>query len=531
MHLSRVASRVADTLDRVLFERMADIKAFAEDTTLLEGTAEQKRNRLEGYLKLYGYYTWLAATDRAGRVVAQTAPSLGGPTDVSELPWFRKLEETGEPSAEEITRSGHAVVAFMAPMYRPAGTFRGAVISYVAVSTLNSILEHEGRLRYSAPDRYGWLLLDRHGFILSEVTQAGMVEAVNFGRIPASFTAARGSIGTPGFIEEIDERHGRPLLTGYATMSGYGGFHGFDWTVLIRLDRAQAYAPIDRLLWIGMGVGLLVIAPLTGFGAWVSWRLVRESRALRETQEQLQRSVVELTRSNNDLQQFAYVASHDLQEPLRMVGSYTQLLARRYKGKLDKDADDFIGYAVEGAERMQKLIQDLLAYSRVNTQGKKFEPTNCNRVLEEALRNLRLLIEENHAVVTHDPLPIVKGDDTQLEQLFRNLIGNAIKFRGDAPPRVHVGVRSAGREWTFSVRDNGIGVDPQFADRIFVLFQRLHTRSRYPGTGIGLAVCKRIVERHGGRIWVDSDSQEGATFLFTIPMADGYLAAASRIST
>jgi len=236
-----------------------------------------------------------------------------------------------------------------------------------------------------------------------------------------------------------------------------------------------------------------------------------------ELEQRVQERTAELARSNHDLEQFAYVASHDLQEPLRMVSSYTQLLAKRYRGKLDADADEFIAYAVEGATRMQTLINDLLAYSRVGMRGKPFERAPTADVLGQALADLQVALQEQAALVTHDDLPVVVGDASQLVQLFQNLIGNAIKFRGKAPPRVHVSARDAGREWVFSVRDNGIGFSPQFGERIFVIFQRLHTKAEYPGTGIGLAICKKIVERHGGRIWVESQPGEGATFYFTLP--------------
>jgi light-regulated signal transduction histidine kinase (bacteriophytochrome) len=234
--------------------------------------------------------------------------------------------------------------------------------------------------------------------------------------------------------------------------------------------------------------------------------------------ETLARQAQELARSNAELEQFAYVASHDLQEPLRMVASYVQLLKRRYQGKLDADADDFIAYAVNGAARMQRMINDLLAYSRVNTRGKPFELTNCEAVLGQALANLQMAIVESGARVTHTPLPTVMADKTQLMQVFQNLIGNAIKYHGDRPPEIHIGVEHQNSEILFSVRDNGIGIDPQCAERIFVVFQRLHSQEEYPGTGIGLAICRKIVERHGGRIWVESQPGKGATFYFTIPI-------------
>lgn len=246
--------------------------------------------------------------------------------------------------------------------------------------------------------------------------------------------------------------------------------------------------------------------------------LSKASMELEARAMELAKKTEDLTRSNSELEQFAYVASHDLQEPLRMISSYVQLLSRRYNGKLDKDADDFIAYAVEGTKRMQQLINDLLAYSRVGTRGKPPAPTDFEDVFREATSNLKMATEEAGAVVTHDQLPTAMADRLQMVQLFQNLIGNAIKFRGKDVPQVHVSARPEDELWVFSVRDNGIGIDPQFHDRIFTIFQRLHGREEYPGTGIGLAVSKKIVERHGGRIWLESSLGKGTTFYFTVPM-------------
>lgn len=236
------------------------------------------------------------------------------------------------------------------------------------------------------------------------------------------------------------------------------------------------------------------------------------------TEEVLAREAAELVRANSELEEFVYVASHDLREPLRMISSYLQLLERRYKGKLDADADEFIRFAVEGATRMQDMVGDLLAYSRVSRACPEMNPTDCEAVLDRAVENLTTAIAESAAAVTHDRLPTVMGNQSQLVQTFQNLIGNGIKFRSQAPPRIHVSAERSLDKWVFSVRDNGIGIEPQFFGRIFKMFERLHSYSEYPGTGIGLTITKQVVERHGGQIWVESQPGKGSVFFFTIPM-------------
>ncbi|MGC2751893.1 MAG: PAS domain S-box protein [Candidatus Acidiferrum sp.] len=266
----------------------------------------------------------------------------------------------------------------------------------------------------------------------------------------------------------------------------------------------------------------IMLSPLESAEGILVTMAVRDITTRKKAEADLLSKVEELNRSNEELGQFAYIASHDLQEPLRMVASYTQLLSRRYKGKLDSDADEFIAFAVDGASRMQRLIQDLLAYSRVGTKGRDLLDVSSEEALQRALINLRHAIEEKGALVTHDPLPPVLADEMQLIQLFQNLVGNAIKYQSSGIPKVHISaVKNGGKKWTFSVRDNGLGIDPQYFEKIFGMFQRLHKREEFAGTGIGLAICKKIVERHGGNISVESRLGHGSTFRFALEESEG----------
>jgi PAS domain S-box-containing protein len=261
----------------------------------------------------------------------------------------------------------------------------------------------------------------------------------------------------------------------------------------------------------------IMLSPLETPDGILVTAAIRDITARKKAEALLLDTIAELKRSNDELGQFAYIASHDLQEPLRMVASYTQLLARRYKGKLDSDADEFIAFAVDGVTRMQRLIQDLLAYSRVGSKAQDFLDISSEDALQQALINLRSAIAESGALVTHGPLPSVLADETQLIQLFQNLIGNAIKYQNSKVPRVHISVaKNGGEKWIFSVKDNGLGIDPQYFESIFGMFQRLHKREEFAGSGFGLAICKKIVERHGGAISVESQPGHGSTFSFVL---------------
>jgi PAS domain S-box-containing protein len=261
----------------------------------------------------------------------------------------------------------------------------------------------------------------------------------------------------------------------------------------------------------------LMLSPLENAQGMLVTAAIRDITTRKKAEAHLLLKVDELNRSNEELGQFAYVASHDLQEPLRMVASYTQLLSSRYKGKLDSDADEFIAFAVDGASRMQRLIQDLLAYSRVGSKKQQLIDVSSEEALQRAVINLRGAIEESGALVTHDPLPTVLADEMQLIQLFQNLIGNGIKYQSPGVPRVHISAaRNGGHKWIFSVKDNGMGIDSQYFEKIFGMFQRLHKREEFAGTGIGLAICKKIVERHDGTLSVASQPGQGSTFSFAL---------------
>jgi PAS domain S-box-containing protein len=270
----------------------------------------------------------------------------------------------------------------------------------------------------------------------------------------------------------------------------------------------------------------VMLSPLESPEGLLLTMAIRDITTRKNAEAQLLRTVQDLNRSNDELAQFAYIASHDLQEPLRMVASYTQLLSKRYKGKLDSDADEFIAFAVDGAERMQRLIQDLLAYSRIGTKARPLVDVASEKVLSLALKNLRNAIDETGAVVTHEPLPRILADEGQMIQLFQNLVGNAIKYQGPGTPRIHIssgrGADSAGAvSWVFSVKDNGIGIEAKYFARIFGMFQRLHKREDFAGTGIGLSICKKIVERHGGNISVESEPGVGSIFRFALTGSSG----------
>lgn len=350
------------------------------------------------------------------------------------------------------------------------------------------------RLLVESVEDYAIFLLDPEGHVISWNHGAQRIKGYEAEEILGQHFSV--------FYPEEDRAAGKPAHL-LAVAAATGRVEDEGWRV--RKDGARVWANV---------VITALRSPdhrLRGFA-----KVTRDLSERRQAEEALARRGEELARSNADLEQFAYVASHDLQEPLRAVVSYLQLLERRYQGQLDERADKYIRHAVEGAHRMQALIEDLLTYSRVGRRGAAFAPTDATLALDRALTNLRSAIEASDACITVAALPSVLADRSQLTQLFQNLIGNAIKFRGAARPEVRVAAWREGGAWHFVVQDNGIGIEPEYRDRIFAIFQRLHTRDEYPGTGIGLAICRRVVERHGGRIWVESALGQGSAFHFTL---------------
>ena len=508
-------------------------------------------------------YAGFGMADPSGNILCSSV-KLPGPVSVSDRDYFQQVLQT-----HQFAVSGYQVAKvvnkpsmnFGYPILDGAGRLSGVVTGGVTLDWLNAYLA-----RLSLPSDAILIVIDPAGIVLARQPDPEVWVGKPVGETQVGRTVLSEGEGSA----EMTGLDGKQRLFAFAPL---GGAARDDAYVAVGLSTASAYAPITHTLvrnmsllggvtalalvaaWFGgnglvvrkvnvvlaaaqrvMGGDLGARTGLTGegelgrlghgFDEMASALQEREAeRALAEGE--LARQAEALARSNAELEQFAYVASHDLQEPLRMVASYTQLLAKRYEGKLDSEADEFIHYAVDGANRMQVLINDLLALSRVGMRGAALEESDVEQAFEACVRNLEMAIEESGAAVTHDPLPAVLADEGQLVQLLQNLIANAIKFHGDEPPRIHVSARREGAQYVFSVRDNGIGIEPQYAEGVFVLFRRLHGKDAYPGTGIGLAICKKIVERHGGRIWFESEPGKGATFSFTLSAAPaGILVAA-----
>jgi signal transduction histidine kinase len=507
-------------------------------------------------------YSNLGITNLAGDVICSTVQP-DEPTNVSNSEWFRRTTSelrfaVGAYESDNIT--DERALSFGYPILA-ADRSLGAVL----FMTLNTDQLAQRLVSSNPLGEATFTLRDRHGAVIVSYPDAGLaglilpeapdfVASVEDGRgvrtmagidgverlyafTPvgdARLTGLYASVGLPegAAYAEVNRtlRNSLLFLSAVGLVAILGTYLANDYLIvrpvrsLIGLtkrlsegDLSARVAPPDQRSELGQ----LEIA-FNEMSEALESRIAERERAemqLKQTNSQLEHIVAELKRSNADLEQFAYVASHDLQEPLRMISSYTQLLARRYEGKLDSDADEFIGFAVDGAKRMQTLINDLLDFSRVGTNKNPFQAVDLEDALNDAMLNLKVQLEEAGAVIQHDKLPVVRGDKPQLTQVIQNLIGNAVKFRGPEAPRIRITGQREGELWRLSIADNGIGIPADQMNRIFVIFQRLHSREEYPGTGIGLAISKRIVERHGGRIWAESEPGAGTTFHFLLQPA------------
>jgi signal transduction histidine kinase len=537
-----------------LQDAIADVEAAAAALAAVPGLVAMPAPAREPLLRTVaaGYPDARAfvVLDGSGQVVAR---SDGRPSPRGPSPIFARVRQSDGPVLEATVARvlRRPTLEIAVPIRGPDGGLAGAVGAAMETSAMFSKLARSaGRLGDTM------VLVDGRGRALASWDNR-LAPFADLSALPPVAAMLRGPGGSGALVYTGPDGD---QLAGYARLPRLG------WGVVVQRPAAGAFAAArsGRELSFLVHVAMMLVAGIAGTLAAAGLArpleaLAREAGNLgegaapgtlprssvpeiarlseafermqsrlaartaeREAAEKgLRRQARDLARSNAQLEEFAYVASHDLQEPLRMIKSYLELFARRYAGRLDADADQFIAYAVDGATRMQHLISDLLAYSRVGTAAAPMAPVDCDTVLAQALNDLKVAMDESGAVVTHDPLPAVVGDGGQLRQVFENLIGNAIKFRNAAPPRVHISAARTGDEWTLRVRDNGIGIAPEHAGRIFAIFQRLHTRDEYPGTGIGLTICKKIVERHGGRIWVDSAEGRGATFAFTLPARGG----------
>jgi signal transduction histidine kinase len=527
-------------------------------------------SQLSALLRDMPYVRNLGVIALDGALLCSAVPPPRGAMNLSDRDWFQGALTTGgffvgRYRVGAIT--GQGTITLSAPRRDASGRVRGVLFVALGLEALERLMA-----AVPLPSEAVITVFDRQGIVVARRPATGLIGKVapESALVRTVFSRGEGTV-------ESDGPDGQRRMYGFAPLRA--GVQTAEIFVVVGRPVASAYATANReLAWNLSALGAvalvaIALAWLTGHFTVVrpirtmvavthrigegdlearvgprysSGELGKLGRALdasttalaartaalhhsareleatveRRTSE-LQRANEELVRSNAELEQFAYVASHDLQEPLRMVSSYLELLQRRYGDRLDERAHVFIGYAVDGAVRMRTLINDLLAYSRVARRATERTPTDVTDCVREALLNLGVAIRESGAAVTHDPLPTVVGSPSLIATVFQNLIGNAIKFRRDEPPRVHVTADRDGAEWVFRVRDNGLGIPAEYHERIFTIFQRLHTRAQYPGTGIGLAICRKIVDQHGGRLWVESEEGKGSTFCFTLPAAEG----------
>lgn len=539
---------------------------LADEITGNELSGNLRHIFLEFYEKKFGYkvFAEVFVTNKFGAVIAQTGKISDYRQD--DEVWWKRAREKGiyvsniEYDESSGTQSISVAVKIEDENGNFSGIIKGVISSFVLIKSAEIYTKKHRTAEINLITEDGKLIYSTRPFrFLEDITGEKFFEKLK--KSPGFFTAVEG---------------GKNKLFSYAHSRGYRDLKKMPWILILEHDVNEVMAPVFSLrnrvivfsaglilfgIIIALFISRLISKPLekltrgaeiigkgnldhkiainrrdeigdlsTAFNEMTeNLKEVTTSRdeleeeiiRRKKIEKKLKRTLKELARSNRELEQFAYVASHDLQEPLRMISSFTQLLEERYGNKLDEDAREFVEYIVDGANRMQQLIQDLLVYSRVTTRGKEFTETDANSALGEARANLNKAIEDSNAVVRNDELPTVMADRMQLVRLFQNLIKNAIEFSGDSAPNIYISAREKGNEWIFSVKDNGIGIEPEYREKIFKIFQQLRDVDKIHGTGIGLSICRRIVERHGGKIWVESEPGEGSTFYFTIPVKGG----------
>ncbi|MBI4826837.1 MAG: GHKL domain-containing protein [Nitrospirae bacterium] len=517
--------------DAAILFRNASFSELVQRYFNKEDDPEARRHLLEWISKFQGIgeFNQVRLMDLQG-ATRLSVPGNIAPASIGELRNVSEVIQSGQPSITDFYRSDNDRRIYLAvkiPILNEDGSRPLAILS-VRIDPekyLYPLIQS-----WPTPSRTGETLLVRRDgdevIFLNELRhRKDTAFSLRFPLSKKELPAAMAVLGTTGVVEGVDYR-GVPVIV------SIGPIPDSPWFIVSKVDEDEIYAPMRAILWaVVIVVGLLILG--SGLGIGVVWRQQRAhyykeqykaelqlNLEREKSAEEIRKYTEELKRSNKELQQFAYIASHDLQEPLRMIASYLQLIERRYKGNLDKDADEFIAFAVDGANRLQEMIIGLLAYSRVETKGKPLAVVNSAEVLGNAVANLKLVIEESGALVTAETLPVIRADASQLLLVFQNLISNAIKFRGKDAPLIYISAEQKKEEWVFAVKDNGVGIEPEYKEKVFDMFQRLHGR-KYPGVGIGLSLCRRIIERHKGRIWFESETGKGATFYFTIPIKEG----------
>lgn len=519
-------------LEEKINTEISNAKTFADRPLLIKALKSSDPKALIGHLKNFIGNSLsiekVIITDPLGIGIAvypEDAPVIG--LDFSEKDWYRGVSALWRPYVSDFflraAEPPRYLFAIAIPVKEEDGNILGIMVIHPKEDYFEGVVSG---MRIGSGFIY---VVDKNGHLIYHPAYK-MDRIYDFSGVPVVEKVRRALSGVERGIDPVGKE---AVISAFRPMK-------WEWGIIIQRPEKEVLRPvrsilIGLLIFTGIAVFIGVVIAYDGMQLLysvrsLSVRLQEQEKIEKEinaqlkvelaerrlAEEKLERTLIDLERSNKELEQFAYVASHDLQEPLRKVGSFTELLERRYKDQMGPDADRYIGYIVDGAKRMSMLINDLLTFSRIGTHAEQFAKTNLNTVLHRTLDDLQYRIRESGANITSDDLPVLMADETQIGLVFQNLISNAMKFCRDAPSRVHVSARHEKGVWIFSVSDNGIGIEPDYFDRIFVMFQRLHAKGEYKGTGIGLAICKKIVERHGGRIWVESSFGKGSTFYFTI---------------